>query len=97
MTLDIDTFRPEKGGDPKKVRENQERRFADPIMVDKIVKSDELWRKARHDADNWNKLKNMASKIIGEKMKVSDKSFYILNSLHIFLHLWVRCRTIKRR
>ena len=25
---------------------------------------------ARHDADNWNKLKNMASKAIGEKMKV---------------------------
>ena len=26
---------------------NQERRFADPAMVDKVVKSDEEWRKGR--------------------------------------------------
>ena len=45
MTLDIDAFRPEKGGDPEKVRENQRKRFADPNMVDKVVESDELWRK----------------------------------------------------
>ena len=45
MTLDIDLFRPEKGGDPEKIRKNQERRFADPAMVDKVVKSDEEWRK----------------------------------------------------
>ena len=47
MTLDIDLFRPEKGGDPEKIRKNQERRFADPAMVDKVVKSDEEWRKGR--------------------------------------------------
>ncbi len=35
-----------------------------------MVASDEAWRKARHDADNWNKIKNVASKAIGEKMKV---------------------------
>jgi hypothetical protein len=45
MTLDIDAFRPEKGGDPEKVRENQRKRFADPTMVDKVVASDESWRK----------------------------------------------------
>ena len=45
MTLDIDLFRPEKGGDPDKIRKNQERRFANPTMVDKVVKSDEEWRK----------------------------------------------------
>jgi len=72
MTLDIDLFRPEKGGDPDKIRKNQERRFADPAMVDKVVKSDEEWRKARHMADNWNKMKNMASKVIGEKMKKKE-------------------------
>ncbi len=52
------------------VRENQRRRFADPAMVDRIVKSDEDWRKKRFEADNLNKLKNLASKAIGEKMKV---------------------------
>ncbi len=36
MTLDIDAFRPEKGGDPEKVRENQRKRFADPAMVDQV-------------------------------------------------------------
>ena len=60
MTLDIDLFRPEKGGDPDKIRKNQERRFADPTMVDKVVKCDEEWWKARHMADNWNKMKNKA-------------------------------------
>ena len=44
MTLDIDAFRPEKGGNPDKVRENQKRRFADPALVDKVVSSDEAWR-----------------------------------------------------
>ncbi len=30
---------------------------------------------ARHDADNLNKMKNLASKIIGEKMKVHSTQF----------------------
>ena len=45
MVLDIDEFRPEKGGDPQKIRENQKRRFAKVEMVDEIVQADELWRK----------------------------------------------------
>lgn len=69
MVLDIDQFRPEKGGNPDKIRENQRLRFSDVSMVDKIVQADENWRKARFDADNLNKLKNMVSKVIGEKMK----------------------------
>jgi len=72
MVLDIDHFRAEKGGNPEKVRENQRKRFKDTTMVDKVLESDEKWRKARHDADNWNKLKNMASKAIGEKMKKKE-------------------------
>lgn len=43
--MDVDTFRTEKGGDPEKVRENQKKRFADPSLVDSVVKSDALWRK----------------------------------------------------
>lgn len=45
MTLDIDLLRVEKGGDPDKVRENQRRRFADVQLVDRVVQSDEEWRK----------------------------------------------------
>ena len=43
MTLDLDAFRPEKGGDPDKVRENQRKRFADETLVDKVVDSDQQW------------------------------------------------------
>ena len=35
-------------------------------------------------ADNWNKMKNMASKVIGEKMKVRQKS--LLRPLPQVLH-----------
>ena len=45
MVLDIDQFRPEKGGNPDKIRENQRKRFSDVSMVDKIVQADENWRK----------------------------------------------------
>merc|ERR1719495_1398897 len=69
MVLDIDQLRTEKGDDPEKVRENQRKRFKDPASVDKIIELDNSWRQARFEADNWNKLKNMASKAIGEKMK----------------------------
>ena len=96
MVLDIDEFRPEKGGNPDKIRENQKKRFCDVSMVDKIVLADENWRKgnswcqgcvlaifwlspfllsARFNADQFNKLKNMVSKVIGEKMKVGRLSF----------------------
>ena len=45
MVLDIDELRPEKGGNPDKVRENQRLRFCDESMVDKIMEHDEKWRK----------------------------------------------------
>ena len=69
MVLDIDRFRPEKGGNPLEVKENQKKRFMDEMMVDKIIRADEKWRRSRHDTDKWNKLKNVASKVIGEKIK----------------------------
>ncbi|XP_021914343.1 serine--tRNA ligase, cytoplasmic isoform X3 [Zootermopsis nevadensis] len=69
MVLDLDLFRPEKGGDPRKIRENQEKRFKDVALVDKVVEKDVIWRQLRHKADNFNKLKNLCSKEVGEKMK----------------------------
>lgn len=36
---------------------------------------------ARHEADNWNKLKNLASKTIGEKMKVSRDAISFICSI----------------
>uniref|UniRef100_A0A2R5LLG9 serine--tRNA ligase n=1 Tax=Ornithodoros turicata TaxID=34597 RepID=A0A2R5LLG9_9ACAR len=69
MVLDLELFRADKGGDPDKIRENQKKRFKDVGLVDKVVESDTVWRKLRHQLDNWNKLKNLCSKEIGQKMK----------------------------
>ncbi|KAJ7377076.1 Serine--tRNA ligase, cytoplasmic [Desmophyllum pertusum] len=69
MVLDIDLYRADKGGDPEKIRENQSKRYKDTTLVDQVVEADTKWRKLRFSADNWNKLKNVCSKQIGEKMK----------------------------
>ena len=36
----------------------------------------------RFAADNWNKLKNLASKVIGEKMKVTINYIYCMFSIY---------------
>ncbi|XP_018328920.1 serine--tRNA ligase, cytoplasmic [Agrilus planipennis] len=69
MVLDLDLFRTDKGGNPEKVRDNQKKRYKDVALVDTVIEKDALWRQLRHKADNWNKLKNLCSKVIGEKMK----------------------------
>lgn len=69
MVLSIDLFRPERGGDPEKMRKNQIARYKDPRLVDTIVEKDEEWRKLRFNGDGLNKAKNVCSKTIGEKMK----------------------------
>lgn len=72
MVLDLDLFRNDKGGNIDKIRENQKKRFKDVALVDMVVEKDSLWRQLRHNADNWNKLKNLCSKTIGEKMKKKE-------------------------
>ncbi|CAH0550668.1 unnamed protein product [Brassicogethes aeneus] len=72
MVLDLDLFRTDKGGNPEKIRESQKKRYKDVGLVDKVVDLDTAWRQLRHKADNWNKLKNVCSKEIGEKMKKKE-------------------------
>lgn len=72
MVLDIDLFRSDKGFDPEKVRQNQIKRFKDVALVENVIQKDNEWRSRRHNADNWNKLKNVCSKEIGEKMKKKE-------------------------
>ncbi|XP_014212402.1 serine--tRNA ligase, cytoplasmic [Copidosoma floridanum] len=69
MVLDLELFREDKGFEPEKVRENQRKRFKDVGLVDTVIDKDKTWRQLRHRADNLNKLKNVCSKEIGEKMK----------------------------
>lgn len=72
MVLDLDFFRSDKGFDPEKIRENQRKRFKDVALVDTVINKDAIWRQLRHKADNFNKLKNLCSKEIGEKMKKKE-------------------------
>lgn len=72
MVLDLDLFRIDKGGNPEKIRENQKLRFKDVALVDAVIEKDTTWRQLRHKADNLNKLKNVCSKAIGEKMKKKE-------------------------
>lgn len=72
MVLDLDLFRADKGGNPDKIREIQKKRYKDVGLVDKVVELDTTWRQHRHKADQWNKLKNLCSKEIGEKMKKKE-------------------------
>lgn len=72
MVLDLDLFRTDKGGNPDKIKENQKKRFKDVALVEKVIEKDTTWRQLRHKADNWNKLKNVCSKAIGDKMKKKD-------------------------
>lgn len=72
MVLDLDLFRSDKGGNPDKVRENQTKRFKDVALVNTVIEKDTTWRQLRHKADNFNKLKNLCSKVIGEKMKKKE-------------------------
>jgi len=69
MVLDLDAFRADKGGEPEKIRDLQRKRYKNPEVVDQILALDDQWRKMRFLGDNWNKLKNLASKTVGEKMK----------------------------
>ncbi|PSN55403.1 Serine--tRNA ligase [Blattella germanica] len=73
MVLDIDKFRDEKGGNRAEIRRNQENRFKDVAIVDSVINHDVTWRKLRFNADTYNKVKNICSKEIGERMKKSGK------------------------
>lgn len=69
MVLDLELFREDKGGNPAAVRDNQTRRFKDVALVDVVVQQDQHWRHLRHLADTWNRLKNVCSKEVGERLK----------------------------
>ncbi|KYO33176.1 serine--tRNA ligase, cytoplasmic [Alligator mississippiensis] len=72
MVLDLDLFRADKGGDPAVVRDMQIKRFKDPGLVDALVQADAAWRRCRFRTDYLNKLKNLCSRTIGEKMKKKE-------------------------
>ncbi|KAL1236930.1 cytoplasmic,Serine--tRNA ligase [Trichinella spiralis] len=51
------------------VRVSQQKRFQSVDLVDQVVETDQEWRRSRYLSDEWNRLKNLCSKEIGEKIK----------------------------
>ena len=47
MVLDIELFRDDKGGSSQRIKENQEKRFKDTGLVDRVVEADNKWRKCK--------------------------------------------------
>lgn len=73
MVLDLDLFRPDKGGDPERVRANVRKRFDNEESVDKIMELDGQWRQIRWSLDQLNKAKNIISKEYGVRIKQSKQ------------------------
>ncbi|XP_076033383.1 seryl-tRNA synthetase isoform X2 [Oratosquilla oratoria] len=70
--LDITLFRVDQGGNPDIVRESQKKRYKDPSQVDEVINLDTEWRQCRHKGDLLNRMKNVISKMIGEKKKAKE-------------------------
>lgn len=74
MTIGIDVFRADKGGDPELVRESERRRFRGPKFVDEVLEFDQQWIKSKFDLDNKRKEVNAVQATITERKKVSKGS-----------------------
>jgi seryl-tRNA synthetase len=73
MVLDIELFRTSKpGGNPDLVRKSQKDRYADVTLVDKVIKLDEEWVTERFNLDQWNRMRNVCNKAVGEKKKKKE-------------------------
>ena len=104
MTLDLALFRAEKGSDRDKMRKNQKDRFKDVGLVETVISEDAKWRQLRHVADRYNRLKNLCSKAIGEKMKKKEEAGETnltqeidLEKVHLqftFTSLFICCSTL---
>ena len=75
MGIDINLFREEKGNDPKKIKEIEQKRFKGKEAidrVDKIVELDKAWRKTDFEYNQMNKKINSINKSIGQKKKKKE-------------------------
>ncbi|KAJ5693335.1 Serine--tRNA ligase cytoplasmic [Penicillium macrosclerotiorum] len=67
--LDLNDFIAERGGDPKKIKESQRRRFAPEEAVDEVIALYEEARKARYEVTQIGSQLNALMKEIGKKKK----------------------------
>lgn len=72
--LDVLDFIASRGGDPKKVRESQRRRFAPEDIVDEIIALWEDHRKTNYEASQLNSKLNAVQKQIGQLKKAKSNA-----------------------
>ena len=70
MTIDVNDFIVERGGDPKKIRESQKKRHAPEAVVDEVIEMFEDHRKAQYEVTQIRGAINGKQKEIGAKKKV---------------------------
>ncbi|KAE9374532.1 seryl-tRNA synthetase [Stipitochalara longipes BDJ] len=72
--LDVFDFIVEKGGDPKKIKESQRRRYAPEEAVDEVIALYEDHRKTQYSATQINTKINEIQKQIGAKRKAKENA-----------------------
>ncbi|KAI9746436.1 MAG: Cytosolic seryl-tRNA synthetase [Claussenomyces sp. TS43310] len=72
--LDVFDFVIEKGGDPKKIKESQRRRYASEDVVDEVIAMYEDHRKTQYSATQINSEINATQKQIGLKRKAKENA-----------------------
>ncbi|CAI9769505.1 unnamed protein product [Fraxinus pennsylvanica] len=72
--LDINLIREEKGGNPEKVRESQRRRFADPGLIDEVIKLDKEWRQRQFELEGLRKDFNKINKEVARLRILVDNN-----------------------
>jgi seryl-tRNA synthetase len=72
--LDVFDFIVEKGGDPKKIKESQRRRYAPEEAVDEVIALYEDHRKTQYSATQINTKINEIQKQIGVKRKAKENA-----------------------
>jgi len=73
MSLDIELFREEKGGNPDIIRKSQKARFKDVGIVDEIIAQDKLWREEKFQLDQKKREQNKTQKEYTPKRKLGEK------------------------
>lgn len=69
--LDVFDFIVDRGGDPKKIKESQRRRYASEDDVDDVIKLYEEARTTKYAASQAKQKINAIQKEIGQKKKVT--------------------------
>ncbi|KMU82950.1 seryl-tRNA synthetase [Coccidioides immitis H538.4] len=76
--LDIADLIADRGGDPKKVKESQRRRFASEELVDEVISLYEDARRTRYEASQIGSKINALQKEIGMKKKNKEDASELL-------------------